>query len=132
VLDTNVVVSALLFGGGVMGQLRTAWQRGACVPLTSTVTAQELLRVLAYPKFRLDAHERDELLADYLPYARVMRVPEKIAPFRCRDPFDIPFLQLALAGKADALVSGDRDLRALSGKFVVPILTPAQFIDSCR
>jgi predicted nucleic acid-binding protein len=75
VLDTNVVLSALVFGGSTAGRLRLAWQQGVFVPLASTATAQELLRVLAYPKFRLSAQEQDELLADYLPYTRTVRIP---------------------------------------------------------
>jgi len=43
----------------------------------------------------------------------------------CRDPFDRPFLALALAAKADALVTGDKDLLVLGETFSVPILTPA-------
>ena len=62
VLDTNAVLSALVFGKGPTAQLRSAWQRGDFVPLVSTATVQELVRVLAYPKFRLDAAARQELL----------------------------------------------------------------------
>ena len=58
VLDTNVVLSALVFGGGFAGQARVAWQAGAIQPLASTATVQELVRVLAYPKFRLTQAER--------------------------------------------------------------------------
>ena len=129
VLDTNVVLSALLFGGGAAAELRHAWQRGSCKPLVSTATAQELIRVLAYPKFRLSAAEQQELLADYLPYAASVRVPE-IPPLvaACRDPFDLPFLHLALAGKAAALVSGDKDLLSLAGAFPVPMLVLSDFL----
>ena len=42
----------------------------------------------------------------------------------CRDPFDRPFLELALVGQADALVTGDGDLLAVAPLFSVPILTP--------
>ena len=45
----------------------------------------------------------------------------------CRDPFDRPFLELALAGRADALVTGDADILALAEAFSVPILSPAAF-----
>ena len=76
VLDTNVVLSALVFRGGSAGRLRLAWQRGLVLPLASTATVQELIRVLAYPKFRLSQAEQDELLADYLPYAETVRVPQ--------------------------------------------------------
>ncbi|MDO9144188.1 putative toxin-antitoxin system toxin component, PIN family [Rhodoferax sp.] len=118
VLDTNVVLSALVFGGGQAGQLRLGWQQGAFVPLVSTATAQELVRVLAYPKFRLSKSDQDELLADYLPYAQTVRVPQPPpAVPECRDPLDMPFMQLAVAGKAQVLVSGDQDLLVLSGEF---------------
>ena len=50
-----------------VARLRTAWQSGLCLPLVSTATARELVRVLAYPKFRLTVDEQQELLADYLP-----------------------------------------------------------------
>ncbi len=118
VLDTNVVLSALVFGGGKAGQLRRAWQQGAFIPLVSTATAEELIRVLAYPKFRLSREEQSELLADYLPYAQTVRVPQPppaVPP--CRDALDLPFMELALAGQAKMLVSGDRDLLVLSGDF---------------
>ncbi|GAB1388815.1 MAG: hypothetical protein AMXMBFR78_01350 [Rubrivivax sp.] len=115
VLDTNVVLSALVFAGGSAAQLRHAWQAARLRPLVSTATAQELMRVLAYPKFRLDAQEQHELLADYLPHAEVVIVPEP--PPRvpaCRDPDDLAFLRLAAAGRAAALVTGDADLLALA------------------
>ena len=131
VLDTNVVLSALVFSKGPTGLLRAAWQRGDFVPLVSTATAQELVRVLAYPKFRLDPQSQQELLADYLPHALVVKVPEPppIVP-ACRDPFDLPFLHLASAGKADALVSGDADLLALARKVGYRIMPPEAFLQS--
>ena len=118
VLDTNVVLSALVFGGGAAGRLRGLWQQKAFVPLASTATAQELVRVLTYPKFGLSAAEQDELLADYLPCTATVRIPQ--LPPRvpvCRDPLDAPFMHLAVAGKAHMLVSGDRDLLALAFEF---------------
>jgi putative PIN family toxin of toxin-antitoxin system len=118
VLDTNVVLSALVFRGGVAGALRPAWQSGVFVPLVSKVTAQELVRVLAYPKFRLTSSDQAELLADYLPYAQTVRVsepPPKVPD--CRDPLDLPFLHLAVAGRAQVLVSGDRDLLSMASTF---------------
>ena len=118
VLDTNVVLSALVFGGGAAGRLRGLWQQAAFVPLASTATAQELVRVLAYPKFGLSGSDQEELLSDYLPYVTTVRIPQP--PPRvpaCRDPLDAPFLHLAVAGKAQCLVSGDKDLRALAVEF---------------
>ena len=129
VFNTNVVISALVFGGGIPAQLRHAWQSGACQPLVSTATAQELIRVLAYPKFRLSANAQHELLADYLPYAVSVQIP-KPAPTApsCRDPFDLPFLHLAIAGRAAALVSGDRGLLVLADELPCAVLGPAAFL----
>lgn len=126
VFDTNVVLSSLLFGGPATRRLRELWQQGACTPLISTATAGELVGVLGYPKFRLSPQEREELLADYLPFAQVVTLPEPppAVPV-CRDPFDLPFLQLAAAGKA-TLVTGDRNLLVLSGttKFLILAIEP--------
>jgi putative PIN family toxin of toxin-antitoxin system len=118
VLDTNVVLSALVFGGGLAGRLRKAWQNSDVLPLVNTDTAQELMRVLAYPKFRLSPQEQTQLLADYLPYAQVIAMPETppVVP-ECRDPYDVMFMCLARVGQADALVSGDKDLLTLAEAF---------------
>lgn len=116
VLDTNVVLSALLFGGGSVARVRVGWQSERFLPLASTATTQELVRVLTYPKFGLSVAEQMELLADYVPWVQVVDIPNPPPSVpRCRDPFDTQFLQLAVAGKARALVSGDRDLSGLAG-----------------
>ncbi len=129
VLDTNIVLSALVFGGGNSARVRTAWQAGAFTPLVSTATAQELVRVLAYPKFRLSVADQDELLADYLPYTTTVRIPSSPPNTpECRDPFDVMFLHLAAAGKANVLVTGDRDLLALIGQTKFTILTLDAFV----
>ena len=118
VLDTNVTLSALVFGGGSAGRIRLGWQQGDYVPLASAATVQELMRVLAYPKFRLSKAEQEELLADYLPHTEVVPTPQPPpAVPACRDPQDVPFLHLAVAGKASVLVSGDRDLLAVADEF---------------
>ncbi len=131
VVDTNVVLSALLFGGGPMVRVRAGWQSGRFVPLASTATAQELVRVLGYPKFRLSADEQEELLADFMPWIEVVQIPDPPpAVPACRDPFDRPFLHLALVGRARAIVSGDRDLLALAA---TPGLCPVLGVDAfCR
>jgi len=130
VLDTNVVLSALIRPGGVSGRLRLAWQSQRFVPLVSRATAAELIRVLAYPKFKLAAGEQHDLLADYLPWAETFRVPDPPPKTpACRDPHDIPFLQLAIAAKTDALVTGDADLLVLASLRGLAIITPAQAIE---
>ena len=127
VLDTNVLLSALLFHTGALSWLRGAWHSDRIRPLASPQTTAELIRVLGYPKFALDDDDARDLLADYLPFCETVAVPDTLpAVPECRDPFDRPFLALALAGRADALVTGDGDIQALAGAFAVPILSPAR------
>jgi putative PIN family toxin of toxin-antitoxin system len=116
VLDTSIVISALLFAGGPAAQVRRAWQGGRLQPLASRDTVAEIVRVLAYPKFKLTADERQELLADYLPHTTAVAIPDPppAVPPR-RDVHDLPFLHLAAAGRADALITGDADLLARAG-----------------
>lgn len=126
VLDTNVLLAALLFPDGRVSWLRALWRTGGIRPLASRDTTAELLRVLAYPKFRLSTEERQDLIDDYLPYCEAVAIPDQPPAIpECRDPCDQPFLELALAGRADALVTGDTDLLELADAFAVPILTPA-------
>ena len=126
VLDTNVLVSALLFPSGSLSWLRHGWHSEQIRPLVNRDTTAELIRVLAYPKFRLSDGDRDELLADYLPYCETVATdhpPPKVPP--CRDVDDRKFLELALTASADALVTGDNDLLVLADSFQIPILEPA-------
>jgi putative PIN family toxin of toxin-antitoxin system len=111
VLDTNIVVSALLFARGRLAPIRLAWQSESFTALISTATTSELVRVLSYPKFNLTPADCDELLGDYLPFCTTVRIPAKPPKVpSCRDPEDLPFLQLATCGNAEYLASGDRDL----------------------
>jgi uncharacterized protein len=114
VFDSSTVVPALLFANGRLAWLRPHWRDGGCVPLISRLTAAELTRVLRYPKFGLSAEDCRELLADYLPHCAVIE-PTKRCPSVCRDKNDQPFLDLGQGGKADFLVSGDKDLLSLAG-----------------
>jgi uncharacterized protein len=114
VFDTNFVVSALLFDAGRLAPLRVAWATGAVVPIASQATSIELLRVLTYPKFRLDAADREELLADYLPFAELFAGAVPRAPVLTVDPDDQPFVDLCVASRADGIVSGDGHLLSLA------------------
>lgn len=130
VLDTNLVLSALIFTQGHVSRLRSLWQDGHCQPLLSRATSAELMRVLAYPKFKLQAADQQELFADYLPYCKVIDMPATLpATPPCRDPYDLPFLQLAIVGKAEYLVSGDHDLLQLQGHFLCPIVNASAFME---
>lgn len=122
VLDTNVVVSVLLFDGHA-SRLVALWQQRRFLPLISKPILQEYLRVLAYPKFKLTAQEARQAIEELLPYAEVASPNIRLRVIR-RDPADNRFLECALAGKAQYLVSGDDDLLSL-GSFrrvcIVPV-----------
>ena len=125
VLDTNVLGSALVFRTGNPAALRVAWQAERIRPLASHETASELIRVLSYPKFQLTDIEREDLVADYLPWCESITVPADIVVPEVRDLDDRMFLRLALVGRADALVTGDDDLISLAESFPIAIVTPA-------
>ena len=128
VIDTNVVLSAVLFGGGRLAWLRNAWSAPTVVPIVSDATLAELVEVLAYAKFGLSVDERKAVLAHYMEHAEAHRAPRtRLKLPDCRDPEDEIFLRLAYAAGADALVTGDKDLLSLAGDSKITILSPADF-----
>lgn len=126
VLDTNVVVSALLFDGPA-SRLVALWQQRRFLPLISKPILREYLRVLAYPKFRLTAREIRQAVGELLPYAEVAS-PKKRLRVVHRDPADNRFLECAVAGNAQYLVSGDDDLLSLKAFRRIRIVSVADFL----
>ncbi len=129
VLDTNCIVSALLFAKGNLSWLRDAWMRQRFIPLISRDTANELIRVLNYPKFKLDKNEQEIILTEFLPYAEVVHieiVPKNLPTLQ--DPDDLIFLELAIYGNAEALITGDAHLLAVKSELgPINVLTVAEF-----
>jgi putative PIN family toxin of toxin-antitoxin system len=115
-----------MFTSGRLSWLVGHWQAGNCVPLLSRTTAAELARILAYPKFRLSAIEQLEALSEYIPFCEEVEVVQS-CPVLCRDHKDQPLLDLAQSGKADLLVTGDKDLLALAGQTEFVIETPEEY-----
>jgi putative PIN family toxin of toxin-antitoxin system len=126
VFDTTTVFSALVFRNGRLSWLREHWRGDNCVPLISHPTAMELTKVLGYPRFGLSSEERMDFLAEYLPYCKIIEANRRCAVV-CRDVKDQPFLDLAQSGKAEVLVSGDRDLLVLAGRTSFSIVTPEEY-----
>lgn len=129
VLDTNVVASALLFPGPSTGELRRAWKSGEIVPLVCRETTLELMCVLAYPRFGLEDTEIKQLVADYLPFATVVTVGAgpRVGP-ECRDPNDQVFVELAIEGRAECIVTGDKALLELNVVQGLHVIGPAQLL----
>lgn len=128
VLDTNIVVSALLFNAGRLAWVRHAWQQQRVQPLVCRATVEELMRVLAYPKFELTKADQEVLLADFLPHSDAVDLPDPWPDLPvCRDEHDQVFLVLAHAGEADSLVTGDADILAMRKSFPTLIVTADEF-----
>jgi putative PIN family toxin of toxin-antitoxin system len=127
VIDTNVVISALLFGGAP-GKLIASWQRGIIKPFASKEIIEEYLRVLTYPKFKLSEEEINYLLyQEIIPYFDIIDVrpgPQIIK----EDPEDDKFIICASAAGAGYIISGDRHLLALKEYQKIKILLPSDFI----
>lgn len=131
VLDTNCLVSALIFTHGKMAELRRLWQAGAIIPLVCRETVTELIRVLAYPKFQLSQDEIRILLGQIMPWSETvgLTVSREDIPV-LRDQDDAIFIHLARVAKAFCLVSGDRHLLELAPVLVdVRILSPGEFLE---
>lgn len=127
VLDTNVVVSALLFRGET-SRLHTLWKKKAFTIVATKEVMEEYLRVLAYPKFGLTEREiRDIVHEELLPYVEPVSVQGKPDAL-CPDPDDEKFLSCAEGAKADMIVSGDADLLRLKRYKGCPILSIKTFL----
>jgi putative PIN family toxin of toxin-antitoxin system len=112
VIDTNVLVSALVFKDSRHLPLREAWEAGRHQPLMSMATYRELKRVLCYPMFALDDDLIQSAIARIGPFFEwvdidQLRVTELA---RCSDRDDQKFLELAVCGNADALLTYDKAL----------------------
>jgi putative PIN family toxin of toxin-antitoxin system len=126
VVDTNVFISAALKEKSPPG---TAAHLVAAshLLLKSTITEQELFITMALPRLAplIPLRFRD-WLSEVLAAAELVAITERIAA--CRDPKDDKFLELAVNGHADLIVTGDADLLALNPFREIPIVTPATFV----
>ncbi len=120
VLDTNVLVSALLLDQSVA---RRAFDKAmeSGVLLISQATVEELNEVLRREEFEryVTEDERVEFITALVEAANLVEITETVT--ECRDPKDNKFLELAACGKATCIVSGDRDLLQLHSFRGVPI-----------
>jgi len=126
VVDTNVLVSAALKVESLPAIALRLVERYH-VRLQSAATEQQLLAVLARPYLApLIASTAHEWIADLMAAAERVVIVERIVA--CRDSTDDKFLELAVNGHADLILSGDKDLLALHPFRGMPIVTPAAFV----
>ena len=122
VVDTSVVISGLLFGGRPGRLLERLWTGQFRLALSEAIIS-EYSRALSYPRFGLRHHEAEELIDGLIrPFSDLTTV--EAGPAVCRDRQDDMFLYCAVAARARAIVTGDRDILAVGATFRgVPILT---------
>jgi putative PIN family toxin of toxin-antitoxin system len=127
VVDTNALISRLLLPRSVPGEaVRKAADTGQL--LVSEPTLAELAGVLARPKFTpyVTIKDRQQFIrllgrvAEMVPLTHIIRA--------CRDPKDDKFLELAVNGGAQLIITGDKDLLVLNPFRGIPIITPAQYL----
>ncbi len=126
VLDTNVLISGLLFKGESTGIVEL-WQKGKIIPVISKETFDELRTVLEYPKFSLSRTEIKSLIEhDVLPFFEVVTVSKHVKGI-CRDPGDDKFISCAISASVDWIVTGDKDLSDLKKYQSIRIIHASEF-----
>ncbi len=128
VVDTNVFVSGLLRESSVPGRAAAKARHNGTL-LISDETLRELAEVLAKEKF-----DRYVTIEQCLQFLRLMASIAELVPIiqpvrECRDPHDDKFLELALNGSADVMVTGNSDLLRLHSWRGVAILSPSAFLE---
>jgi len=127
VLDTNVLLSALLFTGRA-SEIISLLENNIIIMVISKEILEEYIRALAYPKFSLTEEEIKSLVGEIiLPLAKTVRSSELLEGV-CREQEDNKFLACAKAAKADVIVSGDKDLLVLKEFEGIPIKSLNAFL----
>ena len=130
VIDTGVLVSGLIRPRGTTGEVLLALRDGKFTVLYSNETIMEIIDVLGRDKFRLKYHILPDDVSALINLIRLRG--EAVIPKQrvtdCRDPKDDKFLDVALAGEVDYLISGDLDLVSMNPYRSIPIITPAEFL----
>ena len=127
VFDTNIIISALLFEGSKPSKaFDIGLKQGVILFSSSTLT--ELEEVLWRSKLDpyISHEERRQFLASFILHTTPVEANETISG--CRDPKDNMFPELAVYGKADFIVSGDKDLLILNPFRNIQIVSPDSFI----
>ena len=126
VLDTNVLISGIYFGG-LPGKILEAWGARRFQLLVSTEILQEYLNVAERLADRYAGVEYESVLGLIIQNAELVQpsdLPEPVST----DPDDDKFLACALAGDSTIIVSGDSDLINVSGYCGIKVLTPKAFV----
>lgn len=128
ILDTNVLMSGLMYPESVPGRAVAAWREGRFDLVLPLAQLEEIGRVLAYPKIRKILRWDEETIGRFLKqlYLRAEVVEPAAQRVEVRDSDDLHVLQALAAGTAELLVTGDEDLLTLRERYAIE--TPAQFV----
>jgi putative PIN family toxin of toxin-antitoxin system len=130
VVDTNILVRAVIRPLGTVGPVLLRLRQGEYTLLCSQPLLEELADVLNRPRIREKYHLTDQDIQTII--GLVLLRGEAVAPTEriaaCRDPKDDKFLEVAVAGQADVMVSGDDDLLTLNPYAGIPIVVPSAFL----
>ncbi|HRQ40866.1 MAG TPA: putative toxin-antitoxin system toxin component, PIN family [Chloroflexota bacterium] len=130
VVDTNVIVRALIMPQGTVGPVLLRLRQGDYTLLYSDSLLEELADVLNRPrirdKYRLTNNDIQTVLSLILLRGQAVTPDQTITI--CRDPKDNKFLEVAVAGRADVIVTGDDDLLVLHLFAGIPIVSPSTFL----
>ncbi len=126
VLDTNVFVSAVFFGG-VPGKVLRAWRDGKVQIVLSTEIVAEYVEVLHRLGNRYPTIETEAVIELLLAGAEIISVPPLDKP-ASDDPDDDKFIACALASKAQVIISGDQHLLVMDGFLGLEIILPSVFL----
>jgi uncharacterized protein len=131
VIDTNALVSAILFGGKP-GELISLWKSGRIQPLASKEIIEEYIKVLTYPKFELSEAAINYILySEILPYFDIIQIKNRPKIIK-DDPSDDKFIHCAKAGRAKIIITGDQHLLNLKTYQEIKMLIPAEFLTKIR
>ena len=130
VLDTNILIGAVITKGTPPDRLYQAWMRGEINLITSTAQMAEVAAVLARPRLKkfLGTDEAETLVENIGTRALILDEPPSVnlSP----DPKDNPILAAAIAGKADVIVSGDKKhMLALGEVEGIPVVTAREALE---
>ncbi len=135
VLDANVLVSAILSPRGIPAKIITAWQKEQFSLVFSTATLDEIGRVLRYPKIKrrhLWPEQRIRTFLEDLAHLAVFTPGSLSLSVITEDPADNRYLECAIEGEANCLVSGDAHLLKLGTYQEIQIFKPKEFLDLLR
>jgi len=131
VIDTNVIVSSVIKKTGVTFSLIEKWKKKGFILLLSEPIIKEILEVLSRPRIRAISKMSKEEIREFglLLYEGSRLIEPATSIIACQDPDDNKFLECAVSGEADYIVSKDKHLLDLEEYEGIKILTPEGFLD---